>query len=419
MQGLEGTERPKPMAGGKTELPDMVFRYEPNATARPQWAKKIKNLDVWIAAPLVIGFLVLAHLNHNKKTGWHWAYSAESWQFTAQILLFCVLGLTAKWCVTNYQLTITADAMSAHLPIPWRWGQWLAKLCRINWSISFQDIDRVELYIPKPAYPYLQQVQLGLVVRKGTSVTIRPALWVLPEQEPFPQIRAKNWLMKPVADLWRRNTPSAAVSIETAAEQLPLVLALRLRGVPTPCLQTGVPSHQDLLATRSLRWLLSAAVGTLIASVFIFISLIGQRLFTSLPWQAYIPSVLLAMVSGAIFLMCVRKEATPPPTSHSMAIFAVWILALALASPGAIQGLATLGRPSSKHLFAIAEDKAVAIKPNTRIPDIVLPPALHKVQALSNGAHLDIEVIEGRWGIWVYDDEPLIQLANSPSKPHR
>ena len=99
----------------------------------------------------------------------------------------------------------------------------------------------------------------------------------------------------------------------------------------------------------------------------------------------------------------------------ALALAAVlWMASLAFVIEPLLVHSALLGRGDAwrTHRFVLSSGWAKPISPEVaHIPPIELPGMQSRLAWIKPGTEAELATVQGRWGLWIYNDAPLRELA--------
>ena len=185
----------------------------------------IAGLGIALVFLLWVPSGILSQIDWSKAWQKLLAKSAVFWE-PALYLLAMVFFLGGHVVHTKQaRLTLQTDTLryASGLPFLGRWLDWTLDLEAVRSTKLVLQLECVAM-APQPTYNYRLSWSRGLFVRQ-----VRPAAWHLPDQPPIaPLIPASSF------GLVRWQTPENQALLQQQFEQLPLVQALRQRGIALP-----------------------------------------------------------------------------------------------------------------------------------------------------------------------------------------
>lgn len=223
-------------------------------------------------------------------------------------LPFILIGvaLAFNWALNQMQatLTITDTHISARCPLMPQWLRWFHTH---HWEIAFSDVESIAYFSRKPSphtYATWTSQQLQLTLRNGKKKIISPAMWFIPESP------AKRLLL-------------------TGLETLPLITALRNRGLHVPPLDSvaGPPDINNL--TPAVKWFLGASVAAVLFGMLG--NFVWHSLWVGLPlWWIYAGCCLAGCAIFGVFAACEKPR---PVWPHNFFAGFFWCIAMLFVVP--------------------------------------------------------------------------------------
>ena len=324
-------------------------------------------------------------------------------------MLMC-MSLWTRYYATKYcSLTLTEDALVYIFRLPFG----LSTLFPMDWRICLRDITKVEVN-QSPLMgtaPIPGMEQLCISQREGPMRYIAPANWFAPDAVAPPPVKptGKPRLFASPSTIWKQ--PENQLIARSAFADLPIVLALRARGIEVPNTVLLPDAKEfDLFASRSVKFGIVAGLGLFVAALVIMILNKHQHLQIDFPLWVY-----LALVGASLLAMwaIVRRDAWRPPVFNIVLASIFLIAGVALSA----QPVATLfnglgvGTDQSQ-VFKVHAGSLEPIEGKTGIGSIYLLAPQTRETWLKEGSAITLYVKKGRLGLWEYDDVPLRLLAD-------
>ena len=360
-----------------------VFEYRPPGQAgftESKW----KWVLLWVVSTLLlIGMLFTG----NRPWG--------KFDWLTFGLIYCSMNMSlwVRYIVpAQRSLTLTDDALIHICRLPFG----LHGLFRVNWQISLRDITGVEVF-QSPlmgSAPIPGMEQLCISQRKGASYYMQPAQW---------------FAAGAVAPASAR--PESLPTARVAFADLPIVLALRARGIVV--LNSVVlpdDNEFDLFASRCVKFGIVVGLALFVGALAIMVSNKYQHLQMDFSWWVY------AALAGASLLVLwgiARRDTWRPPV-FNMVLASIFLIAGVCM---AAQPVATLvngwGVDSEQpQAFTVHAGSLVPTGSKTGVgPIYVLAPQSRQTW-LKEGTVMILYVKKGRLGLWEYDDTPLRALPD-------
>ncbi len=242
---------------------------------------------------------------------------------------------------------------------------------------------------------------------------LRPSAWQLVNQ-PYPEpIKPKSFL-----GLVRWSTPENVAILQQQFDQLPLIQALRQRGIAVPKL-TGKKQHDGLDLMAYPRFKL-AVIGTLTSLVLAFV------FFHSMRFQHYFvqPSLTVWVFTGLLVGIAVfynlsfeqlqvdsHGQVKKSLEFRAAQVFLSCLAALAagLCAPSVPLALSSLAKPAQEEVFVLHKSPLL-LRPTVHpeIPDIEPDQALDYWASLKEGDTLTLPVRRGYAGLWWQFDSSVL-----------
>lgn len=305
-----------------------------------------------------------------------------------------------------------------------------------NWQIAWSDVRSITTRRGNLAGGHAHPLAGGEIVvelRHGRQRTLRPAFWFRPGDPPRPRLKPSG-SPSPLADPW-----GGSINGERLAEafaQLRLVRALE-RHAPEAGLALRWPGTAPAAGTDLNRQ--PEALALLGGTIVVFLTgwalmLYAPHLHLQAP-PTWMDRAAWSLGTLALWALAMgwrrgqppaadRVPTTPtmPPTGRdpvskpALGLAALlWVAAVAFVTEPLLVHAALLGRADAwqNHRFALGEGQARPIGADAaHVPPIELPGRQSRLAWIRAGSEADVRTVEGRWGVWIYDDEPLRALAD-------
>lgn len=302
-----------------------------------------------------------------------------------------------------------------------------------NWQVAWdevQDITTRRSSMASGQVPQLAWVEIVLQLGHGRQRVLRPAFWFRSSDPPRPRLKPTG-SPSPLADPWAGSINSAQLA--AAFADLRLIRALQ-QHAPVPGLALPwpgtAPAGPDLNRQPEALVLLGG-------TILVFLTGWSLMLFAPHIHLHALPTWMdrAAWALGTLALWALawkgwhRRRASLPryapgapaqprePSSKPALAFAaaLWVAAVAFVIEPLLVHTALLGRADAwqTYRFAVADGQAKSIGAEAaHVPPIQLPGRQSRLAWIKAGSEATLSAVEGRWGVWVYNDEPLRALAN-------
>lgn len=334
------------------------------------------------------------------------------------LLLTLVLGLAVHRRRARLVLDGQSLRYASGVPVVWRWLDWHLDLDALrSGAVSWQLTGA-----PVPANPL---ATLRLTWKGGSRLGLSPARWYLPGQpEPDDDVRPHS-----VAGLVLWNSAKNLPVVQQMFEALPLVRALRDRGVPVPVpdgKRLGAAGDRDLMAYPRMKAVVIGFFVSLAIAAGLFHAMRHQHYFVAPPleaWLAFAACVGLLVLAWLWPEGAQTQENRATPTAAERAGFrGTQILVAALAAVPA--GLCA---PSLPLAWAWATETprtvAFSVVPPVQSPTRVVlqapqggdvPPveprqAIDYWLSLRSGETVELPVRRGLAGLWWQFDSSVLE----------
>lgn len=365
---------------------------------QPEWVDKAGTAVLILAALVGLG----------------WAMGQPGWQpeRLENLAFYAFVFIPVWWLRNRYplrrSLALHADTLSHVCRLPFG----LNRVLRMDWSISLREIKSVEI-VATPGSAMPAAVGLNIALTDGSKRRIDAANWFAPGCPALAPILPEGGFgpYEDVSGLWRLS--KYRKMFDEALLSLPLVAALRDRGVEVSSVMTG-PRSYEFLGYRSVRMSIGAALALVLMMWWQVKVFPDQRLMAGLP-EWVLPSVGIAVVSvfGALML----HDRYRPPLYHHVIAVLLLLAASLLATPFVVLLLNGAGVPVERsQTYAVHGGSLVAANAPTGARYVALTGNHSLVEWMTDGTTIQLEIKRGRLGLWEYDDAPLRRAYVNPDR---
>lgn len=372
--------------------------------------------------------------------GWL-ALAADVWQKVREkdgawlAVLYLLFAITIERVRTSWIRHFTLHIGPQGLRQEHRLPLGLHHLFGQNWEFSWGEVRGITTRRASMAGGQLNAlawVEIVVQLAHGGKRVLRPGFWFRPNDPPRPHLKPSG-SPSPLMDPWGGSTNDTRLA--AAFAELRLVHALE-RHAP--------------VAYRDLRWPGTApsvgvdlerqpeSLALLLATILVFLT--GWILMLYAPHihlhasPTWMDRAAWSLGTLALWLLAAWRWRSQPRTDllpaeptiapaqrnpiskPTLAIAALlWVAAVAFVTEPLLVHAALLGRSDAwqSHRFAITAGQAMPIGADAaHVPPIELPGPQSRLAWIRAGSEADLRTIEGRWGVWIYNDEPLRALAD-------
>lgn len=309
-----------------------------------------------------------------------------------------------------------------------------------NWQLPWSEIKNISTRhstVPGGFASHLGFAEIVIQPHRGRQRVLRPAFWsrrLDPKRKRIKPVGSSSPLHLRIENPW--NSPENNAQLAQAFSELRLVQAIQ-QFAPAPGFKLPWPGTKPLAGSDLNR---QPLVLTLFgAALLVFITGLGLMVAAPNIHLHATPDrfdrIFLGLGTLAVWAMgfwwWLQRQSQKPAATHAepspsrdplskpaLGLAAlVWVGAVAFATEPLLAHAALLGRndQSQSQRFVIGNGWATAQGPNAEeIPPIELPPSPSPLAVLKSGYEINITTTQGRFGLWVYDDAPLRDLANNP-----
>lgn len=354
--------------------------------------------------------------------------SASAWQRSdplrlvfhgLQLLLFLLIVLGLAWHRRRARLVLDGQSLryASGLPLVWRWLDWQLDLNALRSGAVTWQLQGV----PVPANPLSA---LRLTWKRGARLGLSPARWYLPGEPELDDVVRPHSMAGLV--LWNsaRNLPVVQQLFET----LPLVRALRERGVPVPVpdgKQSGVAGGTNLMAYPRMKAVVIGFFVALAVAAALFHAMRHQHYFLAPPVGAWLA---FAACAGLLLLAWMWPEGAlahgkaTPTAAERVGFRTTQLLVAALAAVPA--GLCAPSLPllwtwAAEPLRTVVFAVAPPVPPSSRVvlqapqegdvPPVEPTQAIGYWLSLRPGETVELPVRRGVAGLWWQFDSSVLE----------
>ncbi|MES2609454.1 MAG: hypothetical protein V4679_04390 [Pseudomonadota bacterium] len=353
--------------------------------------------------------------------------SATAWQRSdpqrlafqgLQLLLFLVIVLGLALHRRRARLVLDGQSLryTSGLPIVWRWLDWQLDLEALRSGAVAWQLQGA----PVPANPLST---LRLTWKSGARLGLSPARWYLPQEPELDDGVRPHSLAGLV--LW--NSAKNLPMVQQMFENLPLVRALRERGVPVP-IPDGRPSGAagtDLMAYPRMKAVVLGFFVALAAAGLLFHAMRNQHYFTAPPIGIWLA---VAAIAGLLVLAwmwpdsALRHGSAMPTASERVGFRATQLLVAALAAvpvglcaPSLPLLLTWATEPPRTVVFAVAPPVPspsrvlLQAQQSGDVPPVEPRQAIGYWLSLHPGDAVELPVRRGVAGLWWQFDSSVLE----------
>jgi hypothetical protein len=242
---------------------------------------------------------------------------------------------------------------------------------------------------------------------------LRPALWHLPDQERPELAKPKSFL-----GLVRWGTAENVAVLQQQFDQLPLMQALRQRGIVVPPI-TGKKQHPgvDLMAVPRFKAVVVGFFVALAVALALFHTMRHQQYFVQPAWAVWIAVAGLCGLAAYLWL-CLepagqdRADYTGGALEFRLTqIFLACLVGLAagVCTPFLPLALSNLAQPAQEVEFVLQKSPLLLRAPaSVGMPDIQPAQALDYWTSLPEGTVVKLPVRRGNDGLWWQFDSSVL-----------
>lgn len=333
------------------------------------------------------------------------------------LLMFGLILWVGYSAPRRYSLTLSDDVLKFSFRLP----PGLKNLLGTDWAIPLNDIARIEsvlnpmLLLANAQAPAVMQIRIR--PRKGLSRTLTPTTWFNPgdpASTPLKPMGRPRWFEGSAA-YWMR--PENQALLQSNFDDLPLVRALRARGIEVPPLgPLGTLEQQDLFAVGSIKFGILAGLAS---SVFALAIIVGRGILSttsSMHFAFDLPVFIYPLLCGAALFgmwQVSRRDYTRPPI-WQVTLAAVFLIAgVAFVTPQLAFVANNLGaRQELSQDFVVRKGSLVPTDNRAGIGTIPLPGKQIRAAWLKEETRVTLTIRKGNLGLWEYDDLALRRAAD-------
>ena len=358
------------------------------------------------------------------------------WLFLkAAVVVFLLVG--RRFWNRHLRLHISAQGLRQEHVLPLG----LHSLFGHNWSLSWSEITGISTrtsQVPTNALKPLAFAEIVVRTRKGSPRVLRPAFWFRLDDPPRPRLRAIPSTTSPFeyrsSDPWAHaeNQPQLA----RAFADLRLVHAIR-HFCPAPGFELSWPGTRPGHGAQLDRQ--PEVLALLGGAMLVFVTGFGLMTFeptlhlhTSPTWTARAMWAVGSLMLWSMALMWWRAKRNDiaaslsgpnarkvlEPLSKTALVLAsvLWMASVAFALEPLLAHAARLGVSghAQTYRFTVSGGWARASGQGAAmVPPIQLPGSQSRLAWIKNGSEVELTTVEGPFGLWIYDDIPLRNLATA------
>jgi hypothetical protein len=418
---------------------DLQSHEEPYVSPRVQWLL-FGSLGVALLAFAAWSlYRMFPQLGRMGWEGWL-ALGASFWQKLREkdaawlplVYLFCGTVVSGwRWLSSRHlQLHITPQGLRQEHRLPLG----LHHLFGQNWQLDWKDVRSITTRRAGVASGFARPLTCAEIVLKlpyGRERVLRPTFWFRPGDPPRRRLKS-------LGSPWSLSQPWAGpdndAQLARAFADLRLVRALH-RYAPLPALAlpwrgVAAASSTDLNSQPEVLALVGGAAVVFVTGLALMLYAPNLHLHASPTWADRATWALGTLALWALAWQAWARHrasgpaepvpvALPPPrvplSKPALAFAAVlWMAVVAFVIEPLLVHTALLGRADAwhTHRFALAGGWAKPIDPDAaHIPPIELPGAQSRLAWIKPGSEAELATVQCRWGLWVFNDAPLRDLA--------
>lgn len=310
----------------------------------------------------------------------------------------------------NARLTLDNDELryTSGIPLIGRWLDWCLDLKAIRSNtLSFKLAGT-----PMGAQPmHLYRLTWGTGFNDLKQ--LRPSAWHLSDQAPPELIKPRSFL-----GLVRWGTPENMLILQQQFNQLPLMQALRQRGIVVPPI-TGKKQHTgvDLMAFPRFKAVVIGFFVALAVALALFHTMRHQHYFVQPAWAVWI--VVAGLCGLAAYLWLRLEPAGQDRADYSggtlefrfTQIFLACLVGLAagVCAPFLPLALSNMAQPAQEVAFILQKSPLLLRAPTSgEMPDIQPAQALDYWASLPEGTVIKLPVRRGNDGLWWQFDSSVL-----------
>jgi hypothetical protein len=356
-----------------------------------------------------------------KTLSWQSLKKRHILRLPVELPLYLLAAVAALWVqrrLRGSRLYLSSSELRHNSGLP----LWLGNLLKQNWTLALDEFRSGQMIFTLAGMARANSPLALFFLRwkasndkthwltpQMTGRRLAPASWFLIGQEPR---EAVHW---PKGLFWRSLNPwttsAGKAVLQKAFDELPLVAALRAKGVPLPAVSTArraaASDGVDLMAYPRMKAVVLCFFGLLIGAGLAYHFMRHQHYFE--PPAVWIWAAFGACWGLAAWFWLAEEQAPAEPSFKPTQVLIAALLgaSTALVAPSALLGLNLA--LSTRQWVSVTVSKT----PLQFVPDDKNIPAFSPSQAREFWAELpaqtarQIAVRKGIFGIWQYDSEPL------------
>ena len=279
-----------------------------------------------------------------------------------------------------------------------------------DWHRSFQDILSIEFqeipaaFVQRSAQNGLDTLVWRIHFSNGEVKLVAPSRWVLAPAE-------SSVGATPVDDLPRVSKGVSHEAFQEAYFKLPLVQALRARGVPIPEVPVTYFSsnEHDMNAFPVIRYGLVLGLGGVMLSFSMLLMKDRHLVFDN----ALSVGLLVGSFVGILFAWLARRARPLPPAIFIFVTAVIVGIGVGGSCLPATIVLNGAGLSGETYPFVVHDKQLVPVAREPGLPQIPLPGEYSRWSFLAEGTRVDMRLTKGRLGLWEYDTSSLRDAARA------
>jgi xanthosine utilization system XapX-like protein len=327
-------------------------------------------------------------------------------------ILAPLIGIVVLWGQSKYQkharliLNDETIRFSSGVPV---FRQWL------DWSMELADVRSKKIALDVIGSPIGAQPMRMYRLSWGATIfkQIRPSVWHLPNQTDVDAVRPKSYI-----GLVRWGTPENIAILQQQFKQLPLIHALKSRGIEFPALTGKLQqfSGTDLMAHPRMKTVVIGFFSTLIAAGALYHLMRHQHYFTAPPVIAWVAIGVLAGICMLTWLWLEQPFSVANDRKKMLEFRATQVLmaclfafAVGLCAPSLPLALSSLVKSSQEISFTLQKSPLLLrAQPGSGVPEFSPRQALDYWASLPNGEAVTLPVRQGFAGWWWQFDSSVL-----------
>lgn len=322
----------------------------------------------------------------------------------AFLVLFLLLTGVYIWIQRTHKkgarIYLDDDTVRYESGLPWI-GRWM------DWTWNLEEIRLKKFAVQAVNLPFHAQPLRMYRLSWGQFVNkqMRPYVWRLPGQPKAPTAKPESFL-----GLVRWNSPGNTALLQQQFDALPLIAALKERGISLPPISTKAHPYPgtDLMAQPRMKIAVWSLFGAMVGAIALFHIARHQHYFDAPSIHVWIGMGLLACIAMLAWLWS-EQAATADSTAKGriearasqVIVASLFATSAGLCMPSVPLVLSAIAKPPQEVAFTVQHAPLVLrAKAGNGIPDFAPTQALDYWASLAAGETVVLPIRQGFAGWW-------------------